>query len=192
VTADPLWFPNTAARIAARLPVALAFGASLEFASATINLWRGFGTVVAGGKTWLGAGEMGDVSKFEVGINAAPTEAVELTLSGLSADVMAAYDAQPSEIARRRARLYVLSFDEEGNVLDDPVCIRTARMDRARREYDAESQLWAVRLFCEPLTLDKHRPAFAFMTHDDQMARTGQTDKIFERVSEGRRTVIWG
>lgn len=189
---DPLLFPNTAAALAAGRAIGMTWGVVLEFATETLTLWRGLGTLNAGGRVWSGLGEMGDVARMEVGVNAAPTEPVELVLSGLRPDLVARYAIQQTELAGRRARVFLITTDENEAVLDAPVCVRSARMDRARRELDTDKQLWTFRLFCEPLTVGKHRPAFSWITHADQIRRW-PGDMCLERIglTAGNYTVVW-
>ena len=189
---DPLWFPDTGAALAAGNVVGFAWGARFEFVSQTMNVWRGFGNLVAGGVTWSGLGDLGDIARLELAVNATPTEAIELVLSGLTSTTVTEFQNQRAEFQNQRARLFLLTFDQNDQILDAPVCVRSARMDRARLEIDPENDEVRIRVYCEPLLLGGHLPPFSWMTQSDQLRRA-PGDNIFERVAlcAGVNTIVW-
>lgn len=156
--------------------------AELAFASTTMRLWPGFGTLDAGGLEWSGIGDVGNIEGLALGPGI-PTDPMVLTLTGLNEfqtqkgiGVGATLDAmladQRREVYGRRARIWVQCFSADWSRLDDPVLVRTAIMDRLQRDTDpGRAATHIIRLFCEPITVDKHRAIGSMLTHKDQQRR---------------------
>lgn len=156
--------------------------AELRFASATMRLWTGFGPLDAGGYTWEGIGDLGAVEGLSLGPGV-PTDPLVLTLTGLAEFTEekgigqgAALDAmladQRAEVYGREAHLWVQCFNADWSLLDGPVHVRTAIMDRLQRDTDpGRAATHLIRLYCEPITVDKHRAVGSMLTHKDQQRR---------------------
>jgi len=64
------------------------FLAELRFASETVRLWTGYGSLSYDGQTWLGAGDLGAIQPIEE-TTALEAKGMSFTLNGLSAENIA-------------------------------------------------------------------------------------------------------
>lgn len=178
---------TVAARLAGRT-VRVAHLIELDFASAAERIWTGFGSLTAGGETWQGIGDAGQVGSVSTsaGLRADP---VRLTLSGLSPGLVAIAKDQVAEVVGRRVTIYLQFFDDAWATLDTPVAIFAGRMDRMSLVRSADSAV--IEVNCEPILVTKHRPAFGNFSHFDQQQRFSG-DLGLERMAHNvNNTVAW-
>jgi hypothetical protein len=179
-SAGEIVFSHAAQLVLAGQRVGAAVGVKLELASETLNLWLGNGKVRSNdGQYWEGLGRLGGISGLEFGAIAA-TQPLNLTLSGLDAQLAAAAREQYSEMRGRRVSVYLLLFNEAMQSIDLPYLCMLATIDNAslRRSGDA----FTLEVVAEPIFNTKHMPALNLVTDADQQARF-PGDRIFDRAS---------
>lgn len=158
---------TVAAKLAGR-DVRVAHLVKLEFASGTQRVWTGFGTLTAGAQTWEGIGDAGKVGSLNLspGLNA---EAVKLTLSGLSATLVAIAKDQVDEVVGRRVTVYLQFFGDGWEALDSPYAVFVGLMDKMERVLTATDA--SIEVNCESIMTFKHRPPYGNFSHFDQQQR---------------------
>lgn len=187
-----LYFSNTVQTMLSGVEVYSSVGVWLDFTSGASRYWLGRGSIRTNdGNTWLGLGSLANIS----GLQASPmmsTDPIEMTLSGLDADLMSSVRSQATDIRNRTCGIYLLMFNSSGQPLDNPYLIELYVMDKASFTVDGETRTMSVSLVAEPLFSQKHIPLTAFMTDQDQKAKYSG-DRIFERVPllAGKQTVVW-
>jgi len=133
------------------------------------------------------------MSDLELGPGQA-TQPIELTLSGLNADLAALLPDQTSEVLNNRLKIWMICFDENWQIIDAPYCIRTAIMDRLQSLWDGDKQTFIVKLFAEPMMAAKHFPPYGALT-DISQRQIDLNDRGLERVAiyGGRGgNIVWG
>lgn len=171
-------FSHAAQLVLAGQRVGAAVAVKMELANETLNLWLGNGKVRSNdGQYWEGLGRLGGISGLEFGAIAA-TQPIDLTLSGLDAELAAVARAQYSEMRGRRVSVYLLLFDEKMQSIDLPYLCMIATIDNAslRRAGDT----FTLDVTAEPIFNTKHMPALNLVTDADQQTRY-PGDKIFDR-----------
>lgn len=101
----------------------------LDFVSAPMRIWPGFGPLVAGGETWSGTNDLLSVSGIETPIGGTAPETT-LTLSGVRPELVSAALDASSEVKGRTAIVYLQFFDDAWQPLDAPYAVMTGLMDR--------------------------------------------------------------
>jgi hypothetical protein len=167
-------------------------GVWFDFASGAERVWLGQGTITTNdGNSWLGMGNLASISGLQTS-SMLSVDPVEMTLSGLDSQLMTSVRNQATDIRGRRCGVYLLMADSNWKPLDNPYLIELYLMDKASFTVDGETRTMSVTLVSEPLFSQKHIPATAFITDQDQQYKYSG-DKIFERVPlmAGKQTVVW-
>lgn len=99
------------------------------FDSGTVRLWTGFGTLVALGESWTGAGDLGGVSVIRESTDIR-ADGIRCTLSGMDASMIDIAENEPYQ--NRIAEIYFGMLTEAGTVIADPYLIVRGRMDVIR------------------------------------------------------------
>lgn len=158
-----------------------------EFASGTIRLWTGIGTLQWAGRTWTGGGTLLEVSPMEevVGVSA---PGASVTLSGVPVDLVQIALAEAQQGAPGRCWLGAL--DASGLVIADPDQIFVGRLDVPNIEVSGATA--AIRFTYEARTLDMDRPReWRYTRESQQVLHPG--DRGFEFVTSLQEAeIVWG
>lgn len=126
---------NTAAQYAAShvnpiIFVKLEFDTALPNQTGTIRLHNGLGTYVwndgSGNQSWLGTGDLGQISAIEEGDEISPYS-IELTLSGIDAEIAA--EAARETYYQRPVTLYIGALNTSDELVATPDVIWTGFID---------------------------------------------------------------
>lgn len=98
----------------------------LEFASGTLYLWDGIGSISWNGQTWLGTGSLGTIEPIEEGSQDRP-KGIKMSLSGINSAIMT--EAVAADFYGRSCKIYLGFFDEDNSLLADPEMEFEGRMD---------------------------------------------------------------
>jgi hypothetical protein len=179
-------FSSIIAAAAAGRQVTRDFLVEFRFASSTVRLWSGLGTLTTpDGRQWLGAGQLGAITGLDAPFGAA-APVLRFTLSGVDATIAAKALAGSAEITDGIVQVLMVFFDAFYAVLDTPLVIRTAVMSRLEVEAIGPSQ-WTVNVEAEGYFARRAHPRNSFLTDRDQQARhPGQYV-----ASMQDQTVIW-
>lgn len=181
-------FSAAVAALLAGRTVRVAHLIQLDFASETMRVWTGFGSITAGAQTWQGLGRFGSVSNLDLSPNLS-AEPVTLTLSGVDPANIAKAKDQSAEVNGRRAIINFQFFDENWAPLDAPYPIFVGIMDQMKIHINADEA--RVDLTLEQVILNKHRPPYGNYSYHDQTGRF-PGDRGLERMAYlVNKTVNW-
>lgn len=150
-----------------------------DFASQTMRVWPGFGDLVAGGFTWQGLGRATEVSDMALGPGFSG-DAIEITLSGVDAEIAALALDQSDEVYGRRALIYAQALGADWAPIDAPVIVYGGVMDTMKVSLSPSEGTIKLRL--ESILAAKYRPPYGSYTHFDQQKRHAG-DNGLERVA---------
>jgi len=191
VTQD-LYFPKTVEQMLAGHEVRMSVGVWFDFESQPMRVWQGRGAFTdPGGNTWNGLGAFGRITGLQ-GSSMLSVDPITMTLSGLDATMANVARQQADELRGRRCGVYLISFDDNWALLDNPYLLELYLMDKATLSVDGETRTLVITLSAEPLFFSKHIPPVAMITDADQQ-RKYPGDTIFKRVPllNGRQTIYW-
>lgn len=164
----------------------------MQFASATMRVHTGFGSLVAGAQTWSGVGDLVSISGLEQTTQGEAGQATFM-VSGVSADLLAAAKTEDgAEYRQRPITVYLQFFDVATDAaIGSPIAIWTGLMDNMRisRTNGDEGPLRTITLTAETLFQDRARPPYGSYSDADQKARYAG-DKGCERVAGLVDTVV--
>jgi len=172
----PLFNPTELAALSAST-VRLATLVDFDFAGSPTYVWNGFGTRVFAGKTYIGAGDLGNVEGLE---EARGTQAnqVTFTLSGVPdspADLLAKALDDTDIVQGRIVSVSLQLFDADWETLSDPILIYFGVMQQPRVTREAAStEVGARRILTLPaenLFVGRARPAAGRYTDREQQQR---------------------
>jgi len=191
VTQD-LYFPKTVEQMLAGHEVRMSVGVWFDFQSQPMRVWQGRGAFTdPGGNTWNGLGAFGQITGLQ-GSSMLSVDPITMALSGLDATMANVARQQADELRGRRCGVYLISFDENWGLVDNPYLLELYLMDKATLSVDGETRTLVITLSAEPLFFSKHIPPVAMITDADQQ-RKYPGDTIFKRVPllNGRQTIYW-
>lgn len=170
-------------------------GAAFDFASGPKLVYRGaLGPLTDGlGNTWDAVGNVGAISGLSLGYGDV-SEPLTFELSGLDASFMSIAVNQRVELKGRECTVYLMVFDQNWQLADAPVALRTALMDHMIRKFDAQNRLVSITLTAESFQVTRFRAPNGYLTHADQIARY-PGDRGLERISGYTgpgRVLYWG
>jgi hypothetical protein len=164
-----------------------AFFVSAAFASETLYLWSGTGSVVWNGQTWLGVGSFGSITPIEEG-STVEARGASLTLSGIDPNVLG--DALTDLRQGLPVTVWVALFDDTLALIPNPVIGFQGRMDQPTISHDG--QTCTIQINCESRLVDLNVPAERRYTNEDQQ-RDYPGDRGFEFVNSIQEvTIYWG
>lgn len=164
-----------------------------DFRSGPARLWKGFGPLVAGGHTWQGIGNLGEMSP----LTSSPDGAVEeVTFSLFGDDTILSHLLEDAEESDGRLVTIWLQFFDVGRpdapeadwqTLSAPIAVRTLRMGPLTiQRLPASSDQRATRIIsvrAQSIFVNAKRAVFSTFSDVDQQARS-PGDRIFIRVPE--------
>lgn len=158
----------------------------LEFDSGTIYVHNGIGTYNWDSTDWLGLGEFGSINGVKEGYEVSPY-ALELTLSGLSTDMMD--EVQNQNYYLRPVTIYLGSLNSSYALEDDPDELWSGYMDVAHISLGKNN---AIRLRCESnMIVFEKANSSRFTDADLQKKYSG--DLFLQYLEEMQEAnVIWG
>lgn len=167
----------------------------MDFTDNPKRWWTGFGTLMAGGYEWEGAGDIVQIDGLSQGQAGEATETT-FTLSGVNPEIVAMVRSGSAAVKDRRVIVYIQFFhieDSGGQVhstLDGPVAIWAGRMDLLRYAADGPSSRTVI-LTAENIWSSRRRPPFGLYTDQDQKARF-PGDRGLEQVPDlVTKTIDW-
>ncbi|MBI1207256.1 MAG: hypothetical protein GC191_08200 [Azospirillum sp.] len=139
--------------------------AELQFASGTTRAWTGVGTLTWNGEDWLGVGTFGRVSTVTETLDLKAVGA-RFELSGIPGDLVASMVGEP--LQGKKALLYLAFFDEDWQLIPDPVLLFRGFMDSC--ELQDGGQTATIALNAENRLADLARARVRRYTDADQQA----------------------
>lgn len=143
----------------------------LQFASGTLRLHNGVGTYSWGGFTWLGVGELGQMSDVEE-TDELSAYRVSYQLSGVNSAILT--EALGEQIYEKLVIRYEGFLDENGALVDTPHELRRDFMDTM--EIAKGGEIDVITLHCESEHIrDTRAPGGMFSDEDQQALFAGDT-----------------
>lgn len=167
-----------------QMPVAVFVQAT--FASETVYLWTGLGSIAWNGHTWIGVGTLGGISPL-VGGSTVEAKGITLTLSG--------FDSTAVPLVLNEIQLglpvliYLVGFNE-GVLIANPILAWAGLMDLPSLDGAAETATLSIN--CENRLVGMNRAVDRRYTQEDQQ-RDWPGDLGFMFVNaEQNKVIYWG
>jgi len=158
-----------------------------EFASGTVNVWTGYGTLSWDGKSWTGLGNLIGISEI--------SESSDIVANGMTF-TLSAVDASLVSLAITEARqgmsgrLWIGFLDDNGSVIADPYKCFNGLLDVPTIQDGAET--CTLQFTYENALIDMQRPRTWRYTHESQK-QLFPNDLGFEYVASIQDLKItWG
>lgn len=133
-----------------------------HFRSGPIYVWTGFGTIVWGGRSWIGIGSLGGISPIEEG-STVQARNVTLTLSGINPVFLTAV---LSEFQTGAPSVIYFGLFAGNALLADPLVSWAGRMDKPIIDVSAETV--SISIGCENRLVEMNTAVIRRYTNDDQ------------------------
>lgn len=168
------FFPAAVEAALAGANVRMTYLVKCDFATTPMYVWSGYGSLVSGGQTWQGVGELAGIEQLEQATDGTAPEA-QFVLSGVDATIVATVrDDFTDECADQLITVYAQFFNDANNapltLYDDPYAIWSGRMRRALFSL-SEDGTRAITVTAESLFALRSRPNFGMYTDRDQQQR---------------------
>lgn len=165
----------------------------MDFVDAPRRWWPGFGSLVAGGQTWQGTGELISVDGLEQPMGTAAPQTTFM-LSGVDSTIVTLARNSSGKVKGRRVVVYVQFFQLDGTQawvpLDSPAAVWSGKMDQMKYAAQGPSSR-SVTVTAESLWVNRSRPPFGLYGNTDQIARF-PGDRGLEQVSDlVNKTIRW-
>jgi len=160
-----------------------------QFASGTIYLWSGIGTISWNGQNWTGVGSLGKISAIEEGTGI-EAKGVTVQLSGIDPAMLA--DALQELQLGTPAAIYLALFDTSSppQLIADPLVCWAGRVDQPTIEVSGESA--TISLNCENRLLDMNVAVDRRYTLDDSHIENPDDLGFMFVNSLQEQTISWG
>ncbi|MBU2359707.1 MAG: hypothetical protein KKB02_12370 [Alphaproteobacteria bacterium] len=154
----------------------------MDFLDAPRLVWTGWGTLITGGNTWQGIGDLISVSEIPASTSAT-AESVTLTLQGATSDMQELARAARTRVSDRTIIIYQQFFDvtpddagvQPWSPLMPAFAVYTGKMDRmafsAERDGDATYQR-TIELTTYNLFTNRNAAPNGLWTDSDQQRRS--------------------
>lgn len=158
-----------------------------EFAAGTVRLWTGLGSITWNGSSWLGAGELLNVSSIEASGDVR-AQGVTISLSGMPGSLISLALAQAQQ--GLPGRIYLGLMDSAGAVIADPHLAFSGRLDVP--VIDDAGDSCTITISYEGRLIDLQRARERRYTDEDQRIQH-PADRGFEFIpSLQDAQIVWG
>ncbi len=176
----------------------------LHFKSGISRLWQGAGTLEIADQDWFGVGKLAAMSPMQSGPRGA-VEEIELSLFG-EAGLLARIDDDADESVGRECNIFLQFFDVrqtddagawvDWQALDQKIALFWGTMGPLGVKRQVESGgnpgVRVVSVVVQNILVNRQRPVWSFFSKEDQIARTGKQDDIFNSMQDlVEGTVKW-
>ena len=163
------------------------FLVDLNFTSGSIYLWSGLGDLSWNSNTYLGAGDILQLSSFEEKSDLGAVGAT-LTLTGIKASLVA--KARDEDYQGRSVDIRLGAFDSSASIVSDPVIIFSGFMDVMTISEGAEFSTISVAIENKTIQVDRTKER---RYTDADHKQDFPNDKGFEFVSAiQEKEIVWG
>tara|TARA_R110002153_G_scaffold134623_2_gene284038 strand:+ start:231 stop:788 length:558 start_codon:yes stop_codon:yes gene_type:complete len=160
---------------------------SLAFDQGTFYSWTGYGDITFGGNTYIGSGDIINVSPTQE-TSEIKANGIQVTLSGLPTELISAALSDPYQ--GRTAKIFFGVLDTDGNVIADPYMMFRGSMDLMTIEDSGDSA--SIQLTAESRLIDLDRARERRFTSEDQKIDY-PNDKGLEFITSLQdKQIIWG
>ena len=186
------FFPETLKEVLAGRTVRLSYLVELQFSSGSTRLWTGYGSLVSGGFTWSGVGDLGSLSNLEQAVNGQAPETT-LVLSGISSTLIPKFrDEFPDEADGRPVRVYIQYHNEVDDqpltLFNQPYAVWSGRMKTPTFRGQDESTR-EIALMAESLFSLRAKPNSSLYT-DSDLKQRHPNDRGLESIATLKSKVV--
>lgn len=182
--------PATVDAVLAGRTVRAATLLQLDWLSSTSRVWLGNGTLDAGGEEWGGVGQLVSLDGLTQR-NDLSASAMTITLSGVDADLVSKARNSATEAKGRPATVFIQFFDEDNQVLDDPIAVYSGLMDVVTYKATSATER-TISVTVEGIFAARNSAPFAYYTDRDQQARFPGDRGMEEIASLIYKVIKWG
>jgi hypothetical protein len=159
----------------------------MAFASGTVYVWSGTGSISWNGHTWVGVGSFGGISTIDEGNNV-EAKGVVLSLSGIDTGLLA--DTLQEFQSGAPVTAYLGLFDSGGSLIADPLTTWSGLMDQPTIDVGGSSA--TISIACESRLIELNVAADRRLSQADQSIDF-PGDLAFEFVAGCQNAQIsWG
>src|SRR5262245_24258986 len=161
--------------------------AELEFASSTLRVWSGIGTLSWNSQSWIGTGLLGGVTPVEEAEDIS-AHGIRFVMSGIPAEVLELCLAETRQ--GKKGRLWLGLLDAAETVIVDPVLIFDGLLDVP--QIDEQGETATITISAESRQARLQRPSGRRYTDQDQQIDF-PGDRGFEFVARLQdKDFTWG
>lgn len=159
----------------------------MDFDAGELNLWSGFGELNHFSKTYVGAGNLLNISAVQENVELRAT-GLSITLSGILQPLL--NKALNDEYQGREVTVWLGGMDGNNDVIGDPVIIFSGFMDTMSIADGGDTS--TIQLSVENRLIEFERTRVRRYTNNDQKIEH-PTDKGLEYVAEiQEKSIVWG
>lgn len=152
-----------------------------------LYLWSGFGQLTYGGKTYVGAGNLLNISSIQENVELRANGA-QVTLSGITSPLLD--KAKDEDYQGRELVIKLGAMDENNSVIADPVIVFSGFMDTMTITDGGETA--TINVSVENRLIEFERTRVRRYTDNDQRIEYPNDDG-FEYVAEiQEKNIVWG
>ncbi|MGE4267183.1 MAG: hypothetical protein AB7F25_07090 [Deferribacterales bacterium] len=164
------------------------YAARLDFKDGVTRIHTDTGDIVINGETYNGIGNFGSVADTSESVDSKSALSVELTLSGLNADII--NEANVKGCRGREGKLFLVVVDENGNYAAD--IIMSGRMDAAQTKLGKDDSENSIVIPLVDRMAEWENAGTKRVTDESQQARNNG-DRIFYAVGQmASWPIYWG
>lgn len=158
-----------------------------EFDSSELNLWSGYGNLAWSGKTYVGAGNLLNISAIQENVELR-ANGLQLTLSGVLSPLL--NKALTEDYQGRQLWVWLGAMDEDNHIISNPVIVFSGFMDTMVIADSGEQAV--IQLSVENRLIEFERTRVRRFTDGDQRIEYPNDDG-FEYVSQiQEKQIVWG
>lgn len=159
----------------------------INLASTALNVWSGIGNLTWNAITWSGVGDFGSVSTLS---EDSTIEAKGVTISLSGVPITDLTDTLTEVRMLKTASVYLGCFDENHNIIPDPILAYQGRVDLPT--LDDSGETCSITINVENVLVDLNRSVFRRYTNEDQqLDYPGDTGFRFVPTIQ-EYTMTWG
>lgn len=143
---------------------------AISFATETLYLWSGVGSITVGSQIWTGVGSFGGISVIEEGATV-EAKGLTLTLSGVDSEALA--DALQEIRVGQTVAVYLGLFDDTNTLIDNPILSWVGRTDQPTIDVTGTNAV--ISIAAENRLMEMNVPSDRRLTlEDSQLATPGE------------------
>lgn len=135
----------------------------MTFATGTVYMWTGSGSISWNSHSWVGVGSFGSISTVDEGNNV-EAKGVVLTLSGIDSSLLA--DTLQEFQSGAPVSAYLGLFDSGGSLIADPLTTWSGRMDQPTIDVGGSTAI--ISIACESRLIELNVAADRRLSQADQ------------------------
>lgn len=160
------------------------FAVDIDFDSGSLYMWNGYGNLSYDGKTYLGSGQVMNLSSIEE-TSEIEAKGASITVTGIPSSFLSLALSEPYQ--GRECRIYFGTYDVGVYTFQE---IFTGELDQMN--ISEEGSTSTITVTVESVLIKLERPTIRRYTHEDQKSRYPD-DKGLEFISSlPEKEIVWG